>query len=341
MPTRRKAPTMKDVARLAGVSVQTVSAVVNEKPEISAETRERVLRAIESLGYRPYSVARSLRTRRTRTIALLVTDIANPSLATIASAAEEYAHQFGYSLTFYNTHDDLRREEQYVRMATERWIDGVIFVSTADRMDSLDSLQAAGIPAVAIDRVPQGFDGPSITLDNRRAGQLAAEHLISLGHRRLAHISGPLDLRLARDRQEGFWQAVEARGLPRGPSATGSGRWDCQTGYEAMQKILEQGPHPTGLFAANDRMAIGAIRALKERGLSVPGDVSVVGLDDIEIAAFQNPPLTTIRQSFADMAVMAVQILLDILEGKGSQQRKIVIEPALIIRGSTAPCARD
>jgi len=328
---------MKDVAQLVGVSVQTVSAVVNDKPGITDETRARVLAAIEQLGYRPYSVARSLRTGQTRTIALVVSDIANPSFATMASAAEDHAHSFGYSLVLYNTHDDIEREAGYIQTATQRWVDGVLFVSAEDRMTSLDAFWAAGIPAVAIDRIPEGYGGPSVTLDNVKAGRAAAEHLLDLGHTCIAHISGPLRLRLARERQAGFRQAIEGRGLAPGPCVGGVGNWECDFGYRAMPRILEHSPRPTAVFAANDRMAMGAMRAAYEAGLRVPDDVSIVGLDDIEVAAFQIPPLTTVQQSFAELATLAVQLLLEILEGKEPAQIQIVIEPALIVRQSTAP----
>jgi len=331
-----KKPTMKDVARLARVSVQTVSCVVNDKPDITEETRARVLAAIKELGYRPYSVARSLRTRQTRTIALIVSDIANPSFATMASAAEDYAHSFGYSLVLYNTHDDVEREARYILTATERWVDGVLFVSAEDHMKSLATLRAAEIPSVAVDRIPEAYDGPSVTLDNIQAGRMAAEHLLGLGHTCIAHISGPPGLRLARERLIGFRQAIEERGLAPGPCIVRDGNWECAAGYRAMQEILAASPPLSAVFAANDRMAIGAMRAVFEAELRVPDDISIVGLDDIEVAAFQIPPLTTVRQSFAKLATLGVQLLIDILAGRKSPQTQIVLEPTLVVRRSAA-----
>ncbi len=211
-----RSPTMKDVAREAGVSVQTVSAVVNDKPGITDGTRRRVLDTIKTLGYRPYTVARSLRTRKTRTISLIISDIADPSFATIASVAEEYAHRRGYSLVVYNTHDDVEREGRYLQNAIDRWIDGILFVAAQDRMDGLNDLQAAGIPTVAIDRIPEGYGGPSVSLNNVKAGRLAVEHLLGLGHTRLAHIAGPMHLSLARERAEGFRAALHEQRARRG-----------------------------------------------------------------------------------------------------------------------------
>ena len=334
---KRKAPTMKDVAELVGVSAQTVSAVINDKPGITGETRARVLDAIEQLGYRPYSIARSLRTGQTRTLALIVSDIANPSFGTMASAAEDYAHEFGYSLTVHNAHDDVEREASYIQAATQRWIDGVLFVSAGDQMASLDTLQHAGIPSAAIDRIPDHYTGPSVTLDNLEAGRLAADHLLDLGHTCVAHISGPLRLRLARERLAGFRQALQERGLEPGSSAFGEGDWECESGYQAMTEILKVRPRPTAVFAANDRMAIGAMSAIHSAGLRLPDDISVIGLDDIEVAAFQTPALTTLRQSFAELATRAIQLLLEIIEGRQPDPIHIVIKPALIERQSTAP----
>ena len=333
----RKSPTMKDVARLAGVSVQTVSAVVNEKPGITDATRIRVLKAVDELGYTPFPYARSMRTRETRTIALVVSDIANPSFATMASAVEDFAHRLGYSVVVYNTHDDPDREATYIQRASQRWVDGMLFVSAQDQMTGLERLEALGIPSVAIDRIPVGYEGPSVTLDNVTAGAMAAEHLLGLGHTRIAHIAGPLRLRLARERVAGFERAVRSRGLDPSCCMHIEGNWECATGYEAMGQILELSPRPTAVFAANDRMAMGAMRAIFEAGLRIPDEVSVVGLDDIEMAQYQIPPLTTVRQSFAELGTRAVQLLLDMLKGEEPTETRIVLEPRLVVRRSSAP----
>ena len=332
--------TMKDVARLAGVSVQTVSCVVNAKPGITEETQARVWQAIKDLGYHPFSIARSLRTRETRTIAFFVTDIVNPSLAAMASAAEDFAHAFGYSVVLYNTHGDIAREASYIRTAIERWVDGIVLIAVTEQMPSLQALGDAGIPVVAIDRAPQPHSGPAVTLDNIEAGRLAARHLLDLGHTRIAHISGPLSLTLSQERLAGFRSEIESRGLRVSQCVQGEGTWECLAGYETMQQILAcSAERPTAIFSANDRMAIGAMRAIDEAGLRVPADISIVGLDDIEVAAFQTPPLTTVRQSFTEMATLGVQLLLDVLAGKELAEKHIVLKPTLVVRQSTAPPA--
>jgi DNA-binding LacI/PurR family transcriptional regulator len=337
VPVRKqKRPTMRDVAQSVGVSIQTISAVINNKPEITPETRLRVMDAIHQLGYRPYSVARSLRTGQTHTLALIVSDIANPSFATMASAAEDYAQINGYYLTVHNTHDDPIREAKYVQSAAERWIDGVLIVSAEDRIDSITVLENAHIPFVAIDRIPDGFTGLAVTLDNVKAGQVAAEHLLSLGHTRIAHISGPLRLRLARERLAGFEIALQEHGLKVHPDWLGEGNWQCEEGYQAMQKILRSDARPTAVFSANDRMAIGAIQAIHQAGMRVPEDISVMGLDDIEVSGYQIPTLSTIRQPFAELATQAIRLLLEVIQGKQPQVSLDLIEPVLIRRASTA-----
>jgi LacI family repressor for deo operon, udp, cdd, tsx, nupC, and nupG len=203
-------------------------------------------------------------------------------------------------------------------------------------MYGLDTLQAAGIPVVAVDRIPDNYTGPSVTLDNIKTGNLVAEHLLDLGHTRFAHISGPLDLRLSRERMHGFQEAIVARGLEPGPSVSGDDNWSCESGYQAMQFLLKAPPRPTAVFAANDRMAIGAMRAITEAGLRVPEDVSVAGVDDIEFAVFQSPPLTTVRQSLISVATLGITILLGILEGKEPAETQIVFEPDLVVRDSTS-----
>ena len=335
MTSYRKSPTMKDVARIAEVSLQTVSTVINDKPGVTDKTRQRVLAAVETLGYRPYSIARSLRTRRTRTIALVISDIANPSFATMASTAEVYAQANGYSLVLYNTHDNVEREASYIAIASERWIDGVLFVAAEDKLDGLAAFSSTGIPSVAIDRIPHGYGGPSVMIDNIAAGRLASEHLLELGHTRLGHISGPMHLRLARERLDGFRCRIEESGVTPGLTACIEGNWTCASGYAAMQAILQQEVRPSAIFAANDHMAIGAMAALAEAGLRVPHDISIVGLDDIEVSAYQHPPLTTVQQSFSELAKAAVCLLLDLLADHPPATTQIVIQPRLIVRDST------
>jgi len=336
MATRRNSPTMRDVAEMVGVSKQTVSAVINNKPGITKETRDRVLAAIQELGYRPDSIARSLATGRTHTIAFIASDVSAPFIGALAVAAEDYAHACGYSLVLYNTHDDVEREAAYFAAAIQRGVDGVLFISATDQNLGLDAVQATGIPAVAIDRVPVTHAGPSVTLDNVETGRLAAGHLSDLGHTRMAHIGGAQTVLMSRQRLQGFQQVLEAQGAASGLHIETAETWDYQAGHDAMRRILAKGQTPTAVFAAGDALAIGAMRAIRETGLRVPEDVSMVGVDDLDVAAFQNPPLTTIRQSIHELAVLGLQLLFDILDGKEPEQTNIVMKPALVVRQSTS-----
>jgi len=327
---------MKDVAEMAGVSKQTVSAVINDKPGITGETRHRVQAAIDQLGYRPLLTARSLRTGQTRTIALILADVSSPVAGKMASAAEDYAYAARYNLVLYNTHDDVERERFYISSVIQRSVDGALFVSAQDNSTGPQMLQAAGIPAVVIDRVPRSYSGPTVVLDNIGAGRTAGEHVANLGHRRTAHIGGPSNVHIARERLAGFRQVLEASGSGSISAAETAQDWRIESGYEAMQRLLRGCREFTAVFAAGDLLAIGAMRALREARLRVPDDVSVIGIDDIDIAAFLWPPLTTVCQSIAHMATVGVQLLLDILQGK-EVPGQTVIEPRLILRESPAP----
>jgi DNA-binding LacI/PurR family transcriptional regulator len=332
---RSSTPTMRDVAKAAGVSIQTVSAIINEKPGITHETKERVLNAIQTLGYRPFSVARSLRTRRTHTLGLVVSDINNPVFSTLASIIEDAVHLTGYSLVVYNTHNDPHREQSCINAITQRWIDGVFFVSIGDDPTGLEMLKSAGIPVVAIDRIPAGYEGAGVALDNRKAGVMAANHLVELGHRKVAHIRGPEHLQLAREREIGFRSVLEISGIEMLCPGSEARDWFCEAGYQGMLEILRCAPDLTALFAASDRLAIGAMRAITEQGKMVPEDISVIGVDDIEVSAYQNPPLTTIRQSFEDLGLKAVSILFEIINGAMDKDQRVMIEPELVVREST------
>jgi LacI family transcriptional regulator len=304
---------------------------------VSAETRDRILGAIDELGYRPMAAARSLRTGATKTIGLMVADVTNPFFALMADAVEEQAHQSGYNVILYNTHSDPERERTYLHIAAQRWVDGMLFVTTTDTLHGLQELHETGIPCVAIDRIPDEFDGPSVTLDNTRTGAMVAEHLLGLGHQLLAHICGPLDLRLSAERLESFYAAIRAQGLEPLPHSVGDAAWSCRSGAVAMRELLGRDSVPTGIFASNDRLAIGAMHAIADAGLRIPDDISVVGVDDIELAPYQNPPLTTVRQSLNDVATLATKILIELLQGGEPERQRVVFEPELVVRRSTAP----
>ncbi len=330
-----KVPTMKDVAQLAGVSVQTVSCVVNDTGSISPETRLRVLHAIEQLNYRRDPIARSMRTRQTRLIALLVLDITNPVLSTIASNVEAAAYDQSYNVLLYNVSQDVRREQAFLEAVAERRADGMIIVNAVDRQHTFALLEEATIPTVLVDCVETPTI-PSVAVDNFRGAYLATQHAIELGHTHIAHLCGALTLEVARQRADGYRQALADYGLHQPQMLTPlNDRWDYRSGYYATRKLLEGSPRPTAIFAAGDQMAIGAYRALAEAGLRVPDDMSVIGFDDIEAAQYTIPPLTTIRQPLDQIAGSAFGLLLDLLDGQQPATTSIILPPELIVRDST------
>lgn len=330
-----KTPTMRDVAHLAKVSVQTVSCVINNTGSISPQTRDRVLQVIEQLNYRRDPIARSMRTRQTRLIALLVLEITNPVLSTIASIVEAAAYERDYNVLLYNIGQDARREQAYLEMVAERRVDGMIIVNSVDRQHTFALLEDGGIPTVLVDCV-ETPSIPSVAADNVLGAYLATQHLIELGHQRIAHICGALSLEVARQRAAGYQQALADFGLEYQQIIPPlNDRWDYRSGHHAMQVLLASDPRPTAIFSAGDQMAIGAYRALAEAGLRVPDDISVVGFDDIEAVSYTTPPMTTIRQPLEQIAESALNLLMDILDGNTLKTTRVILQPELIVREST------
>lgn len=327
--------TLKDVAEYAGVSVTTVSNVVRDWPYISPAMRTRVQQAIDKLGYTPHIVAQGLRTGQTQALAFIVPDLSNPYFAEIVSATEELAQQQGYTLLVFNSHEDAQREVACVQRAANRWADGLLIAHTTRTRNSPEFWKQAGIPIVAIDRVPADYDGPACALDNHQAGVIATEHLYDLGHRRIAHLAGPQTVRLALERREGYLQTLTKRGETYQRTLCASEMWDTAEGYRLMQELLDDPTPPTAVFSSNDRMAIGALHAICDRGLGVPQDISLIGVDDIEISEHLNPPLTTIRQPVEQLALHAVNMLLTLIRDETLDKPMILLEPKLIIRQST------
>jgi DNA-binding LacI/PurR family transcriptional regulator len=328
---------LRDVAEYAGVSVTTVSNVVRDFPFISAETRDKVQEAIDTLGYSPHVVARGLRSGQTQALAFIVPDLPNPYFAEIVAAAEDIAQHYGYTLLVFNSHEDEEREAACIRRATSRWADGLLIAHTTQTRQSPDLWRDLNIPVVAIDRIPDHYVGNACALDNLHAGQLATEHLIACGHRHIAHIAGPANVRPALDRHEGYRQALAAHGIGWQRVLHCSPVWGPDDGFRLANQLLDEAERPTALFASNDRVAIGALHALQERSLRVPQDVSLVGVDDIEFSQHLNPPLTTVRQPLEALAQEGVDMLLRLIRGETLAQPTRILQPELVVRRSTAP----
>ncbi|MBL8153755.1 MAG: LacI family DNA-binding transcriptional regulator [Anaerolineae bacterium] len=329
--------TLKDVAAYAGVSVTTVSNVVRNWPYVSPAMRDHVQRAIDALGYSPHLVAQGLRTGQTQALAFIVPDLSNPYFAEIVSAAEDAAQTYGYILLVFNSHEDADREAACIQRATSRSADGLLITHSLQTRWSEALSNNVDIPIVAVDRIPEHDQHPVCAVDNFRAGQLATSHLLELGHRRIAHIAGPKRIRTAQDRSNGYLQIVDEQGMEYRRIVYSDDTWGPGAGYHCMMELLNDGNRPTAVFTSNDRMAIGALHALYDRGLRVPDDISIVGLDDIEVSAHLTPPLTTMRQPLDRLAGAAVEMLLRLIRGETLGQRIVLLEPELVVRQSTAP----
>ena len=347
--------TITDVARRANVSTATVSRVLSGGGG-AQETREKVLAAARDLGYRPSGVARSLRQRATRTLGLIVTDIENPFFPELVRTVEDAARERGYAILLCNASDDPEREAGYLDLLVDRWVDGVVIAASNLGVRHREWLLAAPLPIVLVNSVDRAIEVPTIASDSVMGGRLATEHLVGLGHQRFGIITaGPRNLD-APDRLTGARSGLRDAGIPSAnthvvieePTVTG--------GQRAAATILSNDPAVTAIVAYNDLMAIGALRAVRASDRRVPDHVSVVGFDDVDLAAFVDPPLTTIAQSTAEMGRWAVEELIRRLgrpstsaasngESEGASGSAPAPEPAahvvlpvrLVIRGSSGP----
>jgi len=328
---------MHDVARLAGVSHQTVSRVINGAPHVRAETRTRVLAAMEKLDYRPNPVARALVTGRSRTLGVVTFDTTLFGPASTLVGIERAAHATGYFVSIVCLEALNRRA---VLRAVERLrvlgVAGVLMiVPNAAAVAALWDLPA-DLPVVAVEAGPP--DGvPVVTVDQHAGARAATEHLLALGHTTVHHLAGPESWTEAQDRVAGWQAALEAAGAP--GYAPLRGDWSPRSGYELGKRLLDA-PQLSAVFAANDQMALGLLRLLHEHGRSVPGDVSVVGFDDIPEAAYLMPPLTTMRQDFNAMGERSLHLLLEELVAGVRSDRRVTVPAMLVERASTAPPKR-
>ena len=328
--------TMKDVADLAQVSTTTVSHVVNNTRYVSNELRQRVLDAMRDLGYHPNSLARSLRRGETKTIALITPDASSPFFAKIARLIEDIGYNNDYSVILCNSDNNLDKELSYVGTMIAKQVDGIVFISAGDSESHLQLLANYGIPVIVVDRDVSASMADVVMIDNEYGGYVATQYLISLGHRRIACITGPSDLTPSAARVHGYRRALAEADIPITPGYIVSGDFQLSGGIAATRTILQAIPPPTALFVCNDMMAIGAISAARSANRRIPQDLSVVGFDDISLAIATYPPLTTIAQPTQEIARIATQTLIERLQGKVQTKpsQTIVLRPKLIVRDS-------
>ncbi|MFB7112439.1 LacI family DNA-binding transcriptional regulator [Streptomyces sp. NPDC056190] len=323
---------IKDVAAAAGVSVATVSRVLNEHRSVSADARARVLASVEALGYRPNAVARSLRTHRTRTLGLVISDVLNPYFTALARSVEEEARTLGYSVIIGNADERPGLQDHHVRTLLDRRIDGLL-VSPADGGSPLmlDAARA-GTPMVFVDRWIEGVDVPVVRSDGRAAVRDLVAHLYGLGHRRLAIIAGPAATTTGRERVEAFREALAAHGLPLPDAYVGQGDFRAGSGRRVTESFLGLPEPPEAVFAADNLMALGALDAIRARGLRVPDDIALAAFDDIPWFPHTDPPITAIAQPTGELGRAAVRALVDRIAGRPA--RSVTLPARLVVRRS-------
>ncbi len=338
-----KRVTMSDVAKRAGVSKSTVSHVINKTRFVEEETRLRVLQAIEELDYRPSKVARSLVSRRTGTVGLLISDVGNPFYQQVILSVEDVALANDYSVFLFNASYDLDRSLKYIYSMIERRVDGVMFMSSRLSAELINELTRYHVPAVVLDWEEVQAEGVGMIRIEFESGiREAVNHLIGLGHRRFAHVSGPLDLWTARVRRDVFLQALAEKGIDPREVIVVEGNLRIEGGRAALHEILAAPQRPTAVLAANDLTALGIVWEAREHGLRIPEDLSVVGLDDITLAAQITPPLTTIALPCYEIGSVAMNMLLGLIsaslgEEEGGGPLRRAVETHLVVRQSTAP----
>ena len=333
--------TLRDVAARAGVHPATASRALNPETRllVREDTARRVLEAAEVLGYHPNPVARSLRTRRSNTVGVLIPDLTNPLFPPIVRALEDRLAAAGYVALIGNTDGDDDREQMVFELMRARHVDGMV-LATAHLSDPLLADAArAGLPVVLMNRMAQDHSLDSVSVDNERGMRMAVAHLAGEGHKRIAHIAGPQEVSTGLSRYRGFMSAMEAHGLEADPDLIITAKaFSIEEGLRCTRALLERRSGCTAVATGNDMLAIGCLAALEEAGLNCPADLSVVGFNDMPFIDRLRPPLTTIRFPHYQLGTEAAQLLLERIGGQGGPVRVIYLAPELVVRGSTAPC---
>ena len=332
--------TVHEVAAYARVSTQTVSRVMNNVPRVAPRTRERVLAAIKALDYEPNNLARGLVTRRTNTIGVVVYDIANPYYGQLVRGIEDAAFSRGYDLIIGNSDADALKDRSYLRVFHRRRVDGILATIADSSRDDLGAWTRASCPVVFLDKFFCSDNCSYVTVNNRQAASQAVDHLLQIGHRRIGILTATTTASdSVKERFAGYRQALATRSVPFEQALLAPcERQGEEGGYSAAKELLREKKRPTALFCINDAIAIGAMRAIFEAGLEIPRDISVVGFDDVPIAALLRVPLTTVAQPIQSMGAAAVELLTERIEGGPSvPPRQVVLDAHLVVRESTAP----
>ena len=328
--------TMKDIAKLAGVSTSTVSHVINKTRFVSEEISERVNNAAKELNYyAPSALARSLKVNRTKTIGMLVTTSTNPFFGEVVKGVERSCYQKGYSLILCNTEGDNERMRESINTLLQKRVDGLILMCSSLEGERIDVFERyPDIPVVVMDWGPMLFTSDKIQDNSLRGGYLAAKYLIDCGHKEVGCITGPLIKHQAQMRYEGYKRAMLEAEFEFNANWIVESDFECEGGYQAFKKMVERGPLPSSIFVSNDMMAMGVINAANELGIQIPEQLSIIGYDDIHIAKFMSPSLTTIHQPKHRLGQAAVETLLRKLDEKFVEAQVVQLEPTLVERNS-------
>lgn len=328
------AATIQDVAKAAGVSVATVSRVINNSPSVSGNTRDTVMEAIQKLNYQPNLLGRNLRRTETRLVLVLLPSIANPFYARVVKGIEDVAHKNGYNILLCNTDAEQNRERIYLDLLKSRLADGVVFLAPELSQEELTGI-GRNYPVVQCCEYKEGAMVSRVSIDNFGAAYKAVRHLTGLGHRRIAMISARNNFLSTLRRQEGYRQALMDAGLERDETLIRFGDYGFNSGLRAANQLLALKERPTAIFSISDIMAIGAIRAARECGLCVPDDLAVMGFDNISFASMNHPKLTTISQPKYELGCVAMELLLSQIRAEMKEPQEVFLENELIIREST------
>lgn len=330
--------TIKDVARRAGVAVSTASAAINRSAPVSEDVIAKVEAAVREIGYVPHMAARSLRMGQSQLIGLILPDITNPHFAKVAKVVESACLEAGYMAAVYSTSEDYDREQQILEMMRLQRVAGLIIIPTRSDIEHGKRLgRQIHVPTVLLDSFVEGLPYDVVKLNNLEAGRLATEHLIGLGHRRIAVTRGRANIVTGEDRLRGYLAAHEAHGIVAEGRLQIEGRFDQGIAHDAVLRLMRDANPPTAIFALSNMMMLGVLNALRELDIAVPGDVSVVGIDDFDFANIMSPPPTVVAAPVEAMAQRAIDNLLGQIRSKADPTGEVeLFEPRLVVRASTS-----
>jgi LacI family repressor for deo operon, udp, cdd, tsx, nupC, and nupG len=324
---------MLDIAKRANVSSSTVSRALNKPDSVQKDTRERILKVIEELNYKPNLVARQFRTKKTGIILVIVPDITSNFFSKVVRGIQQVASHYSYKVILCDTENDIKKEREYLDLLQQKQADGAILLTARLGKNELENISKE-FPIVLACEYINELDIPTVSIDNINSAKKITAHLVQLGHTKIAHITGHMNGILGQDRLHGFEQALIQQGIEIHTEYIREGDTTLNSGFEQMQKLLALKTPPTAVFAFNDETALGALKAATDKGLYIPNDVAIVGFDDLEIATVVTPQLTTINQSRYKIGRQATQLLVDLIAGNEITQKKFILEDKLVVRAS-------